>query len=123
MALISISQLKKLFTLLWIILIEFIIQVLLIQIKLDNNNVYSIMLCVITLSSIIAIILSVVYQNVSKKKNNNINIDIPITSLGDNISNYFFLFLNGVFETIKYFTYYETRRIGYSYMVNYLYKS
>ena len=98
MALISISQLKKLFTLLWIILIEFIIQVLLIQIKLDNNNVYSIMLCVITLSSIIAIILSVVYQNVSKKKNNNINIDIPITSLGDNISNYFFLFLNGVFE-------------------------
>ena len=121
MALISISQLKKLFTLLWIILIEFIIQVLLIQIKLDNNNVYSIMLCVITLSSIIAIILSVVYQNVSKKKNNNINIDIPITSLGDNISNYFFLFLNGVFETIKYFTYYETRRIGYSYMVNYLY--
>ena len=72
MALISISQLKKLFTLLWIILIEFIIQVLLIQIKLDNNNVYSIMLCVITLSSIIAIILSVIYQNVSKKKNNNI---------------------------------------------------
>ena len=119
MALVSISQIKKLFTLVWIILIELIIQVLLIQINFPND-IYSIMLCVITLSSLIAIILSIVYQNISKKRNES-TFDTPITTLADNISNYFFLFLIGVFEAIKYFTYYESRRRAYSYMVNFLY--